>query len=141
MTLGEQMENISQSAADFSPPTLIVEDNADSAEVLSALMQNYGFDSACVGSAGEAIDYLQGALPENLILDLMLPDVSGTTVLQYIRERHLPIRVAVVTAASAARVAADAVTLDPDVLFIKPIDYPRLIAWLAQPDTSGKNYN
>src|SRR5882757_9788556 len=97
-----------------SPTTLIVEDNVDSAEVLGALMKIYGFDSACVGTAAEAIDYLHTESPRNLILDLMLPDVAGTSVLQYIREHHLPIRVAVVTAAAAARVAADAVSLDPD---------------------------
>jgi response regulator of citrate/malate metabolism len=62
----------------------------------------------------------------------MLPDVAGTSVLQYIRDHHLPIRVAVVTAASAARVAADAVSLDPDALFIKPIDYSGLFKWLGQ---------
>jgi CheY-like chemotaxis protein len=122
-----------------SPATLIVEDNVDSAEVLGALLKIYGFDSTCVGSASEAIAYLHRARPQNLILDLMLPDVCGTSVLQYIREHHPPIRVAVVTAAAAARVTADAVTLNPDELFIKPIDYPRLFAWLAQPGTARNN--
>ncbi len=118
------------------PSTLIVEDNADSAEVLATLMHRYGFESARVGTAAEAIEYLESSLPQNVILDLMLPDLAGTTVLEYIRRRALPVRVAVVTAATAARVAADAVTLNPDALFIKPLDYPDVMAWLAQPAAS-----
>jgi DNA-binding response OmpR family regulator len=116
-----------------SPHTLIVEDDADSAEILSKLMHRHGFESTCVATAGEAIHYLETQKPGNVILDLMLPDVAGTTVLEHIHSHNLPIRVAVVTAASAARTTADAVTLNPDALFIKPLDYSDLMAWLAKP--------
>src|SRR5437660_683089 len=112
-----------------SPPTLIVEDNADSAEVLAALLHRHGYESTCVGTAAEAIASIDSSAPRNVILDLMLPDEAGTTVLEHIHERHLPVRVAVVTAAAAARIAADAVSLNPDALFIKPIDFSALLKW------------
>src|SRR5438105_524832 len=40
--------------APSSASTLIVEDNADSAEVLAAVLHRHGYESTCVGTAADA---------------------------------------------------------------------------------------
>jgi AmiR/NasT family two-component response regulator len=52
-----------------------------------------------------------------------------------VRERHLPLRVAVHTGCSDTAVLKQVRALRPDALFMKPFDPARLIAWLhAAPD-------
>jgi DNA-binding NtrC family response regulator len=61
----------------------------------------------------------------------MLPDGSGATVLEYIRTRQLPIRVAVTTGASNWQ--AMLAQLQPDALFTKPLDFNQVVNWLSEP--------
>jgi two-component system, OmpR family, response regulator CpxR len=69
--------------------------------------------------------------PAFVVLDIMLPDGDGIQILQAIRDRKIPVRVAVVTGlGDPARLAAIA-ALNPDALLRKPIDISELIGKLG----------
>ncbi|TAK84399.1 MAG: sigma-54-dependent Fis family transcriptional regulator [Aquabacterium sp.] len=59
------------------PHALIVDDEADSAEMLAALISTEGFTVSTAGSLRDARRQLALQEPELLLLDLMLPDGSG----------------------------------------------------------------
>jgi DNA-binding NarL/FixJ family response regulator len=67
-----------------------------------------------------------------VILDLMLPDGNGASVLEHVRHVGLPTRVAVATGAGDWRSLLDEARLKPDAVFLKPIDFPRLVRWLDE---------
>jgi DNA-binding response OmpR family regulator len=110
--------------------TLIIEDDADSFEWVRRRIQRYGFEAEWAKTLAEAIDKL-GDNPCCVILDLSLPDGSGTEVIRHIRARNLPIKVAVVSGTSDGSLLADAANLRPDAFFIKPVDSIELVAWLT----------
>jgi len=110
---------------------LVVEDDKSSRLALMALLRMTGFDPFPAASVSEGIACLTEHMPHCLILDLMLPDGNGSTILSYIRERSLPIRVAVTTGAIEWEKMLQGSAGPPDVVFPKPVDFQRLIDWLT----------
>ena len=109
---------------------MVVEDDRSSRNALLALLRREGFDGVAAGTVAEAIAVLDGRTPCAIVLDLMLPDGNGSEVLEHVRGGNLPVRVAVATGAADWRAMVDDARLKPDAVFIKPIDFPRLLKWL-----------
>ena len=65
-----------------------------------------------------------------VVLDLHLPDGNGIDLLRRVRERKLPVRVAVTTGSGGEDLLAAVRALGPDALFIKPVRPAELFAWL-----------
>ena len=108
---------------------MVVEDDVSSRTAMLMLLKHFGFDSAYAGTVSEAMSLLTWG-PRVLILDLMLPDGNGSQVLERVRGGNLPIRVAVATGAADWRTMVDETRLKPDAVFVKPLDFPRLVKWL-----------
>src|SRR5437870_3511493 len=77
--------------------TLIVEDDADACEATSRALRRRGYEVDCAYTVAETLERLAQDPPDALILDLRLADGDGLAALRHIRERQLPVRVAVVT--------------------------------------------
>jgi DNA-binding response OmpR family regulator len=99
--------------------------------MMAHLLRRSGCEVWAAPSAGEALVLLERRLPTHVLLDLMLPDVPGTLVLNSIRRRALPVRVAIVSAAGAdSAVMVEALDLRPDAVFHKPVGIAEIEAWL-----------
>jgi DNA-binding response OmpR family regulator len=59
------------------PHALVVDDEADSAEMMAALIATEGFTIATAGSLRDACKQLALQEPDIVLLDLMLPDGNG----------------------------------------------------------------
>ncbi|MDB5174963.1 MAG: response regulator consisting of a CheY-like receiver domain and a Fis-type domain protein [Phycisphaerales bacterium] len=110
---------------------LVVEDDRASRSALTMLLRSTGFDSISAGTVGEALTALAEG-PTCLILDLMLPDGNGSTVLAHIRRNNLPIRVALATGAIDWEAMVESSPGRPDAVFQKPLDIRKLTAWLEE---------
>jgi phosphate regulon transcriptional regulator PhoB len=64
---------------------LVVDDEPDLVELVRVNLCQSGFDVDTAGAGGEALEKLRARTPDVVILDLMLPDVSGTEVCRRIR--------------------------------------------------------
>jgi DNA-binding response OmpR family regulator len=111
------------------PHILVVEDDADSFDWVRRRLAQYGFNVEWAATVGEGLGKLALG-PCGVILDLGLPDGSGTNILQAIRNRGLPIKVAVVTGADGTAMHVEAARLKPDAFFLKPVDAIELVNWL-----------
>ncbi len=65
---------------------LIVEDDTDVRDLLIELCEDEGYDADGAGSVAEATAALRARPYDLLILDLWLPDGSGSAVLRQLRE-------------------------------------------------------
>ncbi|MGK5091746.1 response regulator transcription factor [Deltaproteobacteria bacterium TL4] len=65
---------------------LVVEDEEDILEVLVYHLAKAGFKVTCVTSGEEALEEIQAQMPHLLILDLMLPGMSGMDVCRKMKE-------------------------------------------------------
>jgi DNA-binding response OmpR family regulator len=110
--------------------TLLVEDDPDTCEALTRILRRRGYEVDCATSIRQALTKLD-ALPESIVLDLMLPDGSGIELLRHVRESGLPVRIAIATGAGDTDLMSDAILLKPDAFFTKPFDATELVCWLA----------
>jgi len=83
---------------------VLVADDDDSIRLLvSKLLTRKGFEVTAASDGGEAIEYLEGEAPFDLVLlDLMMPRVDGIGVIDHIvrtQDGHSP-RIIVMTAAA-----------------------------------------
>src|SRR5579863_2045127 len=64
-----------------TPTILVVDDDADCREMLSDLLSRAGYAVACAKNGREALDYISSSIPSLMILDLMMPIMSGWELL------------------------------------------------------------
>lgn len=86
-------------------PILIVDDQAADREILTQMLEMHGFATAAVTGGQAAIDWLGQSAAALVLLDLMMPQVSGFDVLHYLRAQspHPQTPVIVVTAKDLTR--------------------------------------
>ncbi len=74
---------------------LVVDDEPDLLELVRVNLRQAGFEVKTAGSGREALEALRREVPDLMVLDLMLPDLSGTELCRRVRENpelsHLPI--------------------------------------------------
>ena len=127
---------------------LLVEDSTDDAFLVRMALKRASVHNPffVVGSAEEAIDYLEArgkysarnefALPDLVLLDLKLPGAQGFEVLRAIRRHGQlgPLRVIVLTASDSFHDLNEAYELGANSFILKPTqfdDYPKLMRNLA----------
>ena len=74
---------------------LIVDDERDLVSLLDFNLRQAGFETITAASGEQALALLRRRVPDLVLLDLMLPDVSGTEVCRQLkgdpRTRHVPV--------------------------------------------------
>ncbi len=77
------------------PAILIVDDERDLLSLLDFNLRQAGYETMLAASGAEALAQLRRRVPDLVLLDLMLPDVSGTEVCRSVkaeaRTRHVPV--------------------------------------------------
>ena len=66
---------------------LVVEDEPSIREVVSLYLRRAGYQVSVVEDGQAALDVLSSALPDLVVLDLMLPGVDGLEITRWLRER------------------------------------------------------
>jgi two-component system alkaline phosphatase synthesis response regulator PhoP len=70
---------------DAQKTVMIIEDEADAAEMFAEMMRVNGFRVLKMYSSTPAIPMISKEKPDVIILDIMMPDISGLEVLRYMR--------------------------------------------------------
>ena len=68
---------------------LIIEDDADTAEMVTALLETAGYSAIAVDSGEVALNEIKDTQPDLVLLDMMLPDVSGLDLLKQMRAKDV----------------------------------------------------
>jgi diguanylate cyclase (GGDEF)-like protein len=107
------------------PFALIVEDDRDIAALFRHVLDVAGYQTEVVMHGGEAVERLQSLSPDIVLLDLNLPGVPGSVILEDMRadDRLKEIPVVVVTAHSHI---ADSLPVEPDLVLLKPVNLEQL---------------
>ena len=95
----------------FTLSVLAVDDEDAYLEALVSLLTGAGHTVDTASDGVEAINKLQNSSFDLVLLDVNLPRVSGTEVLEFIRQQHLPVEVVMATAVSETRVAVQCIKM------------------------------
>ena len=108
------------------PRILLVDDDLDIRILLKAVLSDEGYQVIATGNGLEAIQEALLDPPDLIILDLMMPEMSGTEVAQRLsREgRGAPPLLVISAASDADKVASD---LGASCLLHKPFDLQALL--------------
>ena len=75
---------------------LVVDDNIDSITILRSILETNGFAVRTAQSGREALDLLAQEVPDVILLDVMMPEMSGLEVLERIKTTHTTSRLPVI---------------------------------------------
>jgi CheY-like chemotaxis protein len=109
---------------------LVVDDHPDNRELLMRRLEKEGFRVLEAESGRQALAHLRDGPVSLILLDVMMPEMSGLEVLQSVREAYsaseLP--VVMVTARSQSGDVVEALGLGANDYITKPIDFPVALA-------------
>jgi two-component system phosphate regulon response regulator PhoB len=109
---------------------LIVEDEADLAEMMRYNFEAEGFRVATTASGDEAADYLRTTIPDLILLDWMLPGLSGIELCRRWRAKPETARVPIImlTARGEEEERVRGLATGADDYVVKPFSLPELQA-------------
>ncbi|MFB7662808.1 response regulator transcription factor [Kitasatospora sp. NPDC056138] len=123
-----------QAASGGEPFLLVVDDEPNIRELLSASLRFSGFRVASAASGEEALEAVAAERPDLVVLDVMLPDLDGFTVVERLREQaqwpqpgeHVP--VLFLTAKDGTGDKVQGLAAGADDYVTKPFSLEELIA-------------
>jgi DNA-binding response OmpR family regulator len=67
------------------PIILVVDDNEDSIRIIQTVLENNGYAVRVAKSGKEALERVKEEIPQLVLLDVMMPEMSGMEVLERLR--------------------------------------------------------
>jgi two-component system OmpR family response regulator len=109
---------------------LVVDDEPDLAEVLSDALRYEGWEVRTAGDVAGAVAEAARFLPDAVLLDVMLPDGDGLTVLRRLREARPDVCVVFLTARDTVADRVAGITAGGDDYVTKPFSLEEVLARL-----------
>ena len=107
---------------------LIVEDDAVIADGMARHLSSAGFDPVVVGKGEQGLARLRFERPDVLVLDLMLPERDGWSVIQEARAEGIATPIVVVSARGTEHDRIHALEIGADDYMVKPFSMNELVA-------------
>ncbi|GIW45981.1 MAG: hypothetical protein KatS3mg077_3263 [Candidatus Binatia bacterium] len=108
---------------------LVVDDNADSLVITRGILEPKGYEVMEATSGAEALELVAQNPPDLILLDIMMPGMSGLEVLQQLKERYETARIPVilVTAKTADEDVVQGYQYGADYYITKPFTGTQLL--------------
>ncbi|MFI2364737.1 response regulator transcription factor [Promicromonospora sp. NPDC019610] len=117
--------------ADGSPVrVLVVDDEPNLTELLTSALRLEGMDVTAVLDGASALRAVRDSAPDIVVLDIMLPDMDGLTVLSRLREHGERVPVLFLTARDAVEDRVKGLTAGGDDYVTKPFSLEEVVARL-----------
>lgn len=114
--------------ADGKPiQVLVVDDEPVLAELVSMALRYEGWDIATAGDGAAAIALARDNPPDVVVLDVMLPDMSGLDVLRLLRERQPGLPLLLLTAKDSVEDRIAGLTAGGDDYVTKPFSIEEVV--------------
>ncbi len=111
---------------------LVVDDHEDNIEVLRVRLESWGYGTDACYNGTDALAYVEKTPPDLILLDVMMPEISGIEVARRIKgNKSLPfIPIIMQTALDSTEDKVEGLEAGADDYITKPIDFAELKARL-----------
>ena len=123
---------ISSPALPVKGRILVVDDEADIREGLELLLTSEGYAAELAENGTEGLRKMEQHAYDLVLLDLMMPDLSGMEVIEQVRRRDRDTPIFMITAYGSVEAAVSALKLGANDYFSKPWDNEKLIIEIAR---------
>jgi DNA-binding response OmpR family regulator len=107
---------------------LVIEDEAKVASFISKGLEEEAYEVEVVYNGRDGLDRLTADRYDIVLLDLMIPEISGLEVLKTIRERGVNTPVLIITAKSSKEDVVRGLDTGSDDYLTKPFSFDELLA-------------
>jgi CheY-like chemotaxis protein len=117
-------------STDPKPPPLIlvVDDDADTRDLVDMLLERAGYDRALAASGEEAVSLLEQQTPALIVLDLNMPGMDGWSVAALVRKHERTARIPILVMTGLTQNVENAARRAGATGFVlKPIDSKRFV--------------
>lgn len=114
----------------FAKKILVVDDEQKIVEVVKSYLEHSGYEAYTAYNGREAIELFEKTDPALIVLDLMLPDISGEEICKIIRKRSR-IPIIMLTAKVGEEDILKGLNMGADDYVIKPFSPRQLVARIA----------
>ncbi len=114
----------------MSKRILVVDDESKIADVVKSYLEHSGYEVYTAFSGKHALDLFSEKNPDLIILDLMLPDISGEEICRRIRENST-VPVIMLTAKVSDNEVINGLDIGADDYVLKPFSPKQLVARVA----------
>src|SRR6267143_1871096 len=108
------------------PVILVVEDEPALLEILSDMLERFDYDVRLAGTAADAYAVAATERPNAILLDINLPDATGTQTLDELRVLRPDVPIIIVTANADEGLARETLTRGAFDYVLKPFDMDRI---------------
>ena len=108
------------------PLVLIVEDEISAVRVMTLSLEKEGFEVRSSPDASAALAQLSDLDPDVVVIDYLLPGMSGLELLRYARRRSPDLPIVMITGHGDERLAVESMKLGAFMYLPKPLDYHEL---------------
>src|SRR5947208_1225479 len=111
---------------------LVVDDTPQNIRLLEAVLAPRGYEVLAADSGQQALDLVEGARPDLVLLDVVMPGMDGYEVCRQLRREPATRMLSVVMiTASGNEQKIKAIEAGADDFIAKPLDQPELLARVA----------
>ncbi len=111
---------------------MVVDDDAASRDGLASLLERWGYKSSTAPDARAALKALEHDLPDAMVLDLIMPGMTGLELVQELGDRVQQMAVIMLTGQATIDSAVQAIKLGAYDYLAKPLEANRLRAALEK---------
>ncbi len=105
---------------------LIVEDEKPISNLIRVSLKRAGYSCDCAYDGSEALNYIENRSYDLILLDVMLPQIDGFSLMEYIHPMGIP--VIFITAMNAVSDRVKGLRMGADDYIIKPFEILELLA-------------
>jgi len=107
---------------------LVVDDEKSISDLISTSLKFFGFDVRTAATGAEALSMAEEFNPHALVLDVMLPDLSGNEVCEKLRQSGSTVGILFLTAKDAMDDKVEGLTIGGDDYITNPFSLEELVA-------------
>jgi two-component system nitrogen regulation response regulator GlnG len=114
------------------PSLLVIDDDAMVLQIFRRVFQDTDTTVFTAELGAEGLEMVKRHRPDTVILDIVLPDMSGLTMFEKLHQLDPKIPVIFITAGGASDTAIEAMKLGAFDYLLKPLDFPKVRELVAR---------
>lgn len=111
---------------------LIVDDEKNYPPILSAILEEEGFETLTADNGHKALDILESADIDLVLTDMKMPAMDGIELLEHIKAKDMDLPVIMMTAYGTVEKAVEAMQKGAYNYILKPFDNERLVIYVQK---------